>query len=75
MSDPICAYCGKPIEGTDDPRTVNSVTCPFTKNQYHQDCWQNHRLDEVSCAYNKEGVDGLKKIEQADELDDVLGLS
>ena len=42
---------------------------------WHSDCYEAHRLDEVTDAYNKEGVKGLKKIEAADELDELIGLS
>lgn len=70
MSDSICAYCGKSMDD-DDPSNV----VIDDGREFHQDCYEQYRLDEVTDAYNKEGVAGLKKIEQADDLDASLGLS
>lgn len=70
MSKEICPYCGKPIG---DDGHINITT--DDGRQFHGDCYEQFRLDEVTDAYNKEGNKGLKRIEQEDELDASLGLS
>lgn len=65
----ICIHCKDPIYNGED------VIVDDDGDLFHEKCYADYRLDQVSDAYNKEGVAGLKKIEQEDELDNVLGIS